>query len=146
MSIILDGTTGITTTAPITTANGGTGLSAAGTSGNVLTSDGTNWTSSAQTGLGYGQTWTDVTASRALVTSYTNSTGKPILVLVTVSGGSADNRFTATCNGVAIIRVQTVVSGAGYNANLSFVVPNSGTYSVTQSGTGGSISLWTELR
>jgi hypothetical protein len=28
-------------------ANGGTGLSSAGTAGNVLTSDGTNWTSSA---------------------------------------------------------------------------------------------------
>jgi hypothetical protein len=35
--------------APITPAQGGTGLSSVGTSGNVLTSDGTNWISQAQT-------------------------------------------------------------------------------------------------
>lgn len=57
------GTTGLTTSGgPITTsgtitiagtldtANGGTGLTAAGTAGNVLTSDGTDWTSAAPSG------------------------------------------------------------------------------------------------
>ena len=41
------GTTGdITLAGTLAAANGGTGLTAVGTSGNVLTSDGTNWTSS----------------------------------------------------------------------------------------------------
>lgn len=36
-------------------ANGGTGLTSPGTSGNVLTSNGTGWTSSAPTGIGVGK-------------------------------------------------------------------------------------------
>ena len=42
--------TGVTGTLPV--ANGGTGVTAAGASGNVLTSDGTNWTSTAPSGGG----------------------------------------------------------------------------------------------
>lgn len=61
---ISGGTTGLTVSgSPITTsgtitlagtlaaANGGTGITSAGTAGNVLTSDGTNWTSAAPSGL-----------------------------------------------------------------------------------------------
>lgn len=57
MTIILNGTTGVTfpngvtmsdgTSAPVTAAQGGTGLNAVGTSGNVLTSNGTTWVSQA---------------------------------------------------------------------------------------------------
>ena len=47
-----------------------------GTSGNVLKSDGTSWTSAAPTvasGLGLsGETWQDVTGSRSTGTNYTN--------------------------------------------------------------------------
>ena len=55
MTTIIDGTAGITypnggtqttgTSTPVTVAQGGTGLTAPGTSGNVLTSNGTTWTS-----------------------------------------------------------------------------------------------------
>jgi hypothetical protein len=64
------GTTGLTTSGgPITTsgtitiagtldtANGGTGLTAAGTAGNVLTSDGTDWISAPPTGGGSYPRW-----------------------------------------------------------------------------------------
>lgn len=52
MPVIIDGTSGITTpavdtTTAITAADGGTGLTSAGTAGNVLTSNGTTWTSAA---------------------------------------------------------------------------------------------------
>lgn len=52
MAIILDGSTGIISpaldiTTPMTIIDGGTGLSTVGTSGNVLTSNGTSWVSSA---------------------------------------------------------------------------------------------------
>lgn len=52
MPITLNGDTGIVSpaidvTTPITVSDGGTGLTSAGTLGNVLTSDGTNWVSQA---------------------------------------------------------------------------------------------------
>jgi hypothetical protein len=50
MSITLNGTTGITSpaidlTTALPAADGGTGLTSVGTAGNLLTSDGTDWTS-----------------------------------------------------------------------------------------------------
>ena len=42
--------------------------------------------SSSTNGLGHGQTWTDVSGSRSSGVTYTNSTGKPIVVLVDVIG------------------------------------------------------------
>lgn len=47
MAIILNGTTGVDLPSALTTSEGGTGLSSPGTSGYVLTSDGTNWVSAA---------------------------------------------------------------------------------------------------
>lgn len=57
MSVVINGTSGITfpngvtmasgTSAPVTVAQGGTGLTSPGTSGYVLTSNGTGWVSSA---------------------------------------------------------------------------------------------------
>lgn len=59
MSIILDGTSGITATGSLTglttaisAAQGGTGLTSPGTAGNILTSNGTAWTSSAPAASG----------------------------------------------------------------------------------------------
>lgn len=97
--------------------------------------------------IGVGQTWQDVTASRALDTTYTNTTGRPILVNVgvynaTTAGGIV---VSVTVNGV-------LVSESGDNSavtttrfTVSAVVPDGGTYSVTAS-TGDVISLWVELR
>ncbi len=45
MTTVIDGSTGITPAVPVSTANGGTGLSTPGNANNVLTSDGTNWIS-----------------------------------------------------------------------------------------------------
>jgi hypothetical protein len=52
MAITLDGTTGIVAQAidvvtPISVSDGGTGLITVGTSGNILTSNGTSWASTA---------------------------------------------------------------------------------------------------
>jgi hypothetical protein len=54
MAVTIDGTSGITSpaidiTTPLTVSDGGTGLSSVGTAGNVLTSNGTAWTSAAPT-------------------------------------------------------------------------------------------------
>lgn len=85
--------------------------------------------------IGVGQTWQDVTGSRVLGTTYTNSTGKPIQVLF---NGSLD-ASTLTING----------TGYGMNdgtafAFISFIVPNGGTYSL--SGASSTVTRWLELR
>ena len=169
----IGGTLGVTGAVTLTTtlgvAQGGTGaaaltsgsvlvgagtsavsLVAAGSNGNLLTSNGTTWTSATPAGsLGIGQTWTNVTASRAYGTTYTNSTGKPISV--TVSGestGSGSFIHIAYVNSNEIAYQTTYSANAGYRHNVFFIVPNSATYSVT--GVGGnnttSLYLWSELR
>ena len=125
---------------PLAAVYGGTGLSSPGTSGNVLTSTGSAWASTAPSYFGTGQTWTDVTSSRALGTTYTNSTGKPILVSI----------FCSFSNGSsAALVVGGVTTGyasffAGGSNNIQAVVPNGSTYSI--SGTYASIGYWAELR
>jgi hypothetical protein len=123
------------------------GLPAPSTSGNVLTSDGTNWVSS--TGpVGVGQTWQNVTASRVSGTTYTNSTGKPIVVNVLSdqgSGGSAT--LTATISGVSFIIATESNSSGGTRSAGNVIVPNNATYMIVASGTGVSgIASWHELR
>lgn len=134
--------TGLTT--PLSRAQGGTGLSAAGTAGNVLTSDGTNWTSAANSSLGSGQTWTNVSASRAYSTTYTNSTGKAIMVSILASTPSATQ---ATCNfyvdGVSIGGFGMAQAGGIQNGG-SFIVPAGSTYYVTASNF--TAPSWFELR
>lgn len=94
-------------------------------------------------GLGVNQTWQVVTASRVLGTTYTNSTGKPIMLIITSYGG--------TDNGVAI----SLNSGSAFNfgvANVntgnaassgSVIVPAGVTYKITS---GGALQTWGELR
>jgi hypothetical protein len=124
-------------------ANGGTGLTAAGTSGNVLTSNGTTWVSSTNLAVGVGQTWQDVSGSRAAGTTYTNSTGKPIMV--NVWGASGESRSaTLTIGSVAV--AYTAFNGAGGGtATLSGIVPSGTSYVVTAGGA-WSVSGWAELR
>ena len=91
--------------------------------------------------FGIGQTFQDVTASRALGTTYTNSTGKPILISVTVNGVNDYGTTTLTVDGVAAARVSNSTQ-YGQTKNICYVIPPSSTYSVV----GSPIMLWTELR
>jgi hypothetical protein len=116
------------------------GLPTPSTSGNVLTSDGTNWVSSAGA-IGVGQTWQDVTSSRVAGTTYTNSTGKPIQVFINI-GTSGGGSCTITVGAMSLGGTIAVLNNS--NVLLSFIVPNSTTYVLTTSNS--SISKWTELR
>ncbi|UCP09458.1 phage tail protein [Pseudomonas sp. MM213] len=82
-------------------------------------------------GVGDGQTWQNVTASRVSGTVYTNTTGRPIQVQVAIQSGSV----TATCGGVTL-------TTSGFHA--AFVVPVGTTYSVTLSSPVNAV--WSELR
>lgn len=125
-------------------------LPAPSTSGNLLTSDGTIWNSTAASGIaagiGVGQTWTDVSASRSVATTYTNSTGKPIAVSV-LGGQQTAAVLTASIsvNGVVVNSLQLGANANGTAGKPSAfaIVPPAGTYLVSLSG---GISAWYELR
>jgi hypothetical protein len=92
----------------------------------------------AMSSLGYGQTWQNVTGSRAFSTTYYNSTGKPILINITVTTTGAVN--TATVNGVTASQTYPSTNSWG---TLAFIVPPNASYSVTS---GSTLQLWSELR
>ena len=90
--------------------------------------------------LGAGQTWQDVTGSRAANTTYTNSTGKPILVWVgfaVVAGGT----ISYLINGVIVAYNATI--DVGDTVPVSFIVPNGATY---RCNTTSALNRWSELR
>jgi len=115
------------------------------TSGNVLTSNGTTWTSAAAGGFGVGQTLTNFSSSgRAMDTTYTNSTGKPISVMF--SPVASANLFAyAVIDGNNVEFQQFTPSGGGGCAAFFIMVPNGSTYRMTNAGN-ASINLWWEWR
>jgi hypothetical protein len=121
-------------------ANGGTSVTSAGTSGNLLTSNGTTWVSSANTAIGVGQTWQDVTSSRANATTYTNSTGRSIFVSALINLASAQSQ-NLQVSGVIADSASTG-SGIVINVMLKAVVPPGATYILS----GGLNGYWAELR
>ena len=148
---VADGGTGASTITAnsVILGNGASALSgnlvAPSTSGNVLTSDGTTWTSATPAGgIGISQTWQDVTGSRALGTTYTNSTGKPIMVAVSLQVNGAFNFSSATVGGVTVAQFGSSDSQNTDRNTVSFIVPNSTNYSIT--GAGAGLLTWAELR
>ena len=92
-------------------------------------------------GIGYGQTWTDVKASREFGVTYTNSTGKPIEVSVTVYGGTV--ALQSTVGGLVLGKQYSTYNSSSPRHNVTFIVPNNTTYKVDYTGT---LEYWTELR
>jgi hypothetical protein len=106
------------------------------------------WTSMSGTaGLGVGQTWQNVTASRTWSTTYTNNSGKPIQVQIGVVNSTPSDTTATT---IYVDGVQVVYSGENSNrrSTFSFIVPNGSSYSANYGTTGGpvSIAFWSELR
>jgi len=96
---------------------------------------------------GSGQTYQDVTASRVGGTTYTNSTGKPILAIITVnqSAGFVLN-YTVTVSSVVLATVNVITPSQSTTAFIptTFIVPNGSTYLLTI--TTGTLNKWVELR
>jgi hypothetical protein len=95
--------------------------------------------------IGVGQTWTNVTASRAIATQYTNTTGNPILVVISCTGNGPNGLFGAMVDGSTIMFSPSTAS-SGYWTSVSFVVPNGSTYNTNQQGANVTLGLWWELR
>jgi len=98
---------------------------------------------------GYGQTYQDVTASRATGTTYYNTTGKPIKLQIYVANSAASGPFGAilTINSVQVSGFYLIQqTGAGnYFNTLEGVVPPGGSYSVG-SVVSATANKWVELR
>jgi hypothetical protein len=94
----------------------------------------------AQTTTAYYQGGSLVLAGRASGTTYTNSTGKPIVVYVV--GSTVIDNLIVTIDGKEVA-VQTNAYTTGY-ASVSFIVPDNVTYSV--SFTTLTIHDWVEIR
>lgn len=82
--------------------------------------------------VGYGQSWQNVSGSRAGSTNYTNTTGKPIQVLITTN---TNGNFYI--DGVNI----SSIYNNGTSPPLSAVIPNGSYYSWN-----GGFNVWAELR
>lgn len=151
-------TTHVSGTLPV--ANGGTGASsfvsnnvllgngsgafqvvAPGTSGNVLTSNGTTWASTTPASLGVGQSWQIVT--RTAGTSYTNSTGKPIVLQVSAFCKTTSD-IAVFCDGFVLATYQGA-SGLDIYGTVSAIIPNGSVYGFSTNGTPTSVNIF-ELR
>ncbi|WP_312381630.1 hypothetical protein [Stutzerimonas balearica] len=100
-----------------------------------------------QPGIGWSQSWQDVLASRALSTTYTNTTGRPIMVRVVArasASGSFGLRFYV--NGLLMDYVLDYANAASYRTQIITIVPPGHTYSVELSGTVPALNSWEELR
>jgi len=115
---------------------------ALGTPSALVATNLTGTANSLNAGIGVNQTWQSVT--RAIGTTYTNSTGKPIMVAITAS---CSNGFTVqglTINGVAVYAASVNVATAA--SGFSLIVPDGATYVTLTNGGTLTLITWVELR
>lgn len=91
----------------------------------------------AMSSLGYGQTAQNVTGSRAVTTTYYNTTGKPIFVSLQTTSNAVSAYFTV--NGIAQAGMTAGASGTSF---ISAIVPPGAAYFYA----GPSFVVWSELR
>ena len=115
---------------------------------NTLTSTSTSQALSAAQGqvlanrdLGWGQTYNVLTGSRVIGTTYTNTTGKPIYVNISVADGGVGTEASINfyVNGVLAHYLGDV---GEFDHAFSVIVPPSSTYMLS---TGNPIKYWGEL-
>ena len=98
-------------------------------------------------GLGIGQSWQDVTAQRQIGVTYTNTTGRPIALSVTLQAGGLGGAVDIKLSVNGEIVSQQYLSGANSTPALStfWILREGDTYSLTAQSSGNLIK-WLELR
>jgi hypothetical protein len=100
--------------------------------------------------FGPGQTWQNMTSSRSLGNSFTNTTSRPMVAKVTVDCvGAAYMAVEEYINGVVIATDVVYTSTAGnYYTISNLIIPPGAVYSVSASVNTGSLApySWWELR
>lgn len=94
-------------------------------------------------GIGWNQTWQNLTASRAFSTVYTNSTTAPIVVSVVTSFGNVTGFTEFYASGIRIQRHDNNPDSTNMDQTVMGVVPVGQTYEVRCNG---SSATWAELR
>jgi len=88
--------------------------------------------------IGVGQSWQDVTSSRAASTNYTNTTGRPIMVSIYPAANNSGG-YDFIISGLVI---NHAYSNTGYGmSGVMLIVPPAAVYSFT-----GPFAYWRELR
>lgn len=95
--------------------------------------------------IGIGQSWSNVTASRALNTTYTNNTGRPIQLAAQAGPSSAVN--TALIAVVGGVNVYTAYAGAAavYIGIANVIVPPGSSYRINVTLGTATLTNWSEL-
>jgi hypothetical protein len=91
----------------------------------------------AMSSIGFGQTWQNVTGSRAVNTTYYNTTGRPIMAIITAEVGSSIN---IVVGGVTVLNT----NGGSIRMSYTFIVPSGATY--IWNSASGTLIYWAELR
>lgn len=113
-----------------------------GSSANEIYGDGTN-IYMVSSSLGINQSWSNVTSSRAKGTTYTNTTGRPIQVNITLS--DLDQPAYLYVNSI-VADYFTDTGSHVINVKMSAVVPPGQTYQVACASSFTTIINWSELR
>lgn len=94
--------------------------------------------------LGWEQTWTLYSTGRQPMVNYTNSTGRPIVVSVSVIVNNGDQQASLQINGTSMMSVACsgFPTGQSTRGQVSAIIPNGATYQITS----GSVLQWSELR
>ncbi len=90
--------------------------------------------------IGVNQTWQNVIGSRVRGTSYQNTTGRPIMVMVSVDGGSPSATLQVSVDNSTWVTIGDV---GAFLAGFSAVIPNGHYYRATG---GDALLAWAELR
>lgn len=96
--------------------------------------------------LGVGQTWQDVLTQRRMEVLYTNTTGRPIMINVTVNSSLPTvNRTMLYVDGIRVSRLENV---NGLATQLCAIVPDKKTYQVKGEVNASIVGImdWAELR
>ena len=93
--------------------------------------------------VGYGQTWQDMTASRATGVNYTNTAGKPIFIAVRTQSSVASGTTSIIVDGLPM-QVGYWPTAYAPIGTLYMVIPSGSVYSVSVSGM--YLNNWWELR
>lgn len=134
---IIDNSSG-TYTATVKTS-GGTGIPVLPGVTVELYNDGTNVIILSQE-IGVNQTWQDLTGSRAESVTYTNTTGKPIFIHLSIESGAGQDIYID-----GVIMIKSVDATAGNTADMFAIIPNGSTYR-WESTTAPTLFIWSELR
>lgn len=91
--------------------------------------------------IGAGQTWQDVIGSRTLGTSYQNTTGRPIQIVLR---GSRSNNVQVSSDNSTWVTIGVLGQPGSWEESVTATIPDQYYYRVTAGS--GAASNWTELR